>query len=244
MTQKEQLWEQYEDAVFAILMDAVAEQEGKRGLQLMEELEHDPSAQVPEEVQRKAEKTIRKAFAAKNRESMKHFTFKVAQRIAIAVFAAAVLAAGTFAAFPEVRANLYNLIIREYEDHTEFDYTEQFSDEYSSADFTIEPGWLPDGFKLSDEGETYTTVYKTFQDKEDNTVFISKGVLSGSPLSVDSEDATVTSTTIQSYKATVIEKEGWNCIVIPVTNKNEIIYMDSEGLSANTLEKIAENLPL
>ena len=152
MTQKEQLWEKYEDAVFAILMDAVAEQEGKRGLQLMEELEHDPSAQVPEEVQRKAEKTIRKAFAAKNRESMKHFTFKVAQRIAIAVFAAAVLAAGTFAAFPEVRANLYNLIIREYEDHTEFNYAEQFSDEYSSADFTIEPGWLPDGFTLSDEG--------------------------------------------------------------------------------------------
>ena len=29
MTQKEQLWENYEDAVFTILMDAVAEQEGK-----------------------------------------------------------------------------------------------------------------------------------------------------------------------------------------------------------------------
>ena len=42
MTQKEQLWENYEDAVFAILMDAVAEQEGEKGLQLMEELEHDP----------------------------------------------------------------------------------------------------------------------------------------------------------------------------------------------------------
>ena len=59
MTRKEQLWENYEDAVFAILMDAVAEQEGEKGLQLMEELEHDPSAQVPEEVQKKAEKTIR-----------------------------------------------------------------------------------------------------------------------------------------------------------------------------------------
>ena len=244
MTQKEQLWENYEDAVFAILMDAVAEQEGEKGLQLMEELEHDPSAQVPEEVQKRAEKTIRKAFAAKNREPVKRFTFKVVQRIAVAVLVVVITTACAFAAFPEVRANLYNLIIREYEDHTEFDYTQQFSDEYSSADFTIEPGWLPDGFKLSDEGETYTTVYKTFQDEEDNTIFISKGVLSGSPLSVDSEDATVTSTTIQSYKATVIEKEGWNCIVIPVTNKNEIIYMDSEELSANTLEKIAENLPL
>ena len=55
MTQKEQLWENYEDAVFAILMDAVAEQEGEKGLQSMEELEHDPSAQVPEEVQRRAQ---------------------------------------------------------------------------------------------------------------------------------------------------------------------------------------------
>ena len=118
MTQKEQLWENYEDAVFAILMDAVAEQEGEKGLQLMEELEHDPSAQVPEEVQRRAEKTIRKAFAAKNREPVKRFTFKVVQRIAVAVLVVVITTACAFAAFPEVRANLYNLIIREYEDHT------------------------------------------------------------------------------------------------------------------------------
>ena len=55
MTQKEQLWENYEDAVFAILMDAVAEQEGEKGLQLMEELEHDPSAQVRDEQNRQKE---------------------------------------------------------------------------------------------------------------------------------------------------------------------------------------------
>ena len=244
MTQKEQLWENYEDAVFAILMDAVAEQEGEKGLQLMEELEHDPSAQVPEEVQRRAEKTIRKAFAAKNREPVKRFTFKVVQRIAVAVLVVVITTACAFAAFPEVRANLYNLIIREYEDHTEFDYTQQFSDEYSSADFTIEPGWLPDGFTLSDEGKSYTTMYKTFQDSNDNTIFISRGILSGSPLSVDSEDATVTSATIQKYEATVITKDERNCIVIPMSDKNEIIYLDSEGISANMLEKVAENLVL
>ena len=100
MTQKEQLWENYEDAVFAILMDAVAEQEGEKGLQLMEELEHDPSAQVPEEVQKRAEKTIRKAFAAKNREPVKRFTFKVVQRIAVAVLVVVITTACAFAAFP------------------------------------------------------------------------------------------------------------------------------------------------
>ena len=246
MTQKEQLWENYEDAVFAILMDAVAEQEGEKGLQLMEELEHDPSAQVPEEVQRRAEKTIRKAFAAKNREPVKRFTLKAMQRIAIAVFVAVLLAAGTFAAFPEVRANLYNLIIREYEDHTEFDYTQQFSDEYSSADFTIEPGWLPDGFILADEGQTYTSLYCVYEDKTNSDIDISitKSTLSGGSLAVDTEDAKVMTIMIQNHKTTFIEKENRNCVVIPIPKEDKIVYMNSNGVASDVLKKVAENLPL
>ena len=246
MTQKEQLWENYEDAVFAILMDAVAEQEGEKGLQLMEELEHDPSAQVPEEVQRRAEKTIRKAFAAKNREPVKRFTFKVVQRIAVAVLVVVITTACAFAAFPEVRANLYNLIIREYEDHTEFDYTQQFSDEYSSADFTIEPGWLPDGFILADEGQTYTSLYCVYEDKTNSDIDISitKSTLSGGSLAVDTEDAKVMTIMIQNHKTTLIEKENWNCVVIPIPKEDKIVYMNSNGVASDVLKKVAENLPL
>ena len=244
MTQKEQLWENYEDAVFAILMDAVAEQEGEKGLQLMEELEHDPSAQVPEEVQRRAEKTIRKAFAAKNREPVKRFTFKVVQRIAVAVLVVVITTACAFAAFPEVRANLYNLIIREYEDHTEFDYTQQFSDEYSSADFTIEPGWLPDGFTLSDEGQVDALIYKTYQNKNKADVSITKSIMSGGPLLVDSENAIKTKITIQKHEATLIEKEAWRCLVIPMPKDDKIVYFESNGVSSADVIKIAENLPL
>lgn len=244
MTQKEQLWENYEDAVFAILMDAVAEQEGEKGLQLMEELEHDPSAQVPEEVQKRAEKTIRKAFAAKNREPVKRFTFKVVQRIAVAVLVVVITTACAFAAFPEVRANLYNLIIREYEDHTEFDYTQQFSDEYSSADFTIEPGWLPDGFTLSDEGQVDALIYKTYQNKNKADVSITKKIMSGGPLLVDSENAIKTKITIQKHEATLIEKEAWRCLVIPMPKDDKIVYFESNGVSSADVIKIAENLPL
>ena len=244
MTQKEQLWENYEDAVFAILMDAVAEQEGEKGLQLMEELEHDPSAQVPEEVQKRAEKTIRKAFATKNREPVKRFNFKVVQRIAVAVLVVVITTACAFAAFPEVRANLYNLIIREYEDHTEFDYTQQFSDEYSSADFTIEPGWLPDGFTLSDEGQVDALIYKTYQNKNKADVSITKRIMSGGPLLVDSENAIKTKITIQKHEATLIEKEAWRCLVIPMPKDDKIVYFESNGVSSADVIKIAENLPL
>lgn len=175
---------------------------------------------------------------------MKHFTFKVAQRIAIAVFAAAVLAAGTFAAFPEVRANLYNLIIREYEDHTEFDYTEQFSDEYSSADFTIEPGWLPDGFTLSDEGETYTLICKTYKEKDGKDISITKSIMSGGSLAIDSENAKKSTADIQGHEATLFEKGSWTSLVIPMPEIDEIVYLESNGVSMDEVIKVAENLPL
>lgn len=131
-----------------------------------------------------------------------------------------------FAAFPEVRANLYNLIIREYEDHTEFDYTQQFSDEYSSADFTIEPGWLPDGFTLSDEGETYTLIYKTYKENGSKDISITKSIMSGGSLAIDSENAKKSTADIQGHEATLFEKGSWTALVIPMPEIDEIVYLE------------------
>ena len=44
MTKREQLIEQYEDALFALLMDSVAEEEGKKAIELNERLKADPEA--------------------------------------------------------------------------------------------------------------------------------------------------------------------------------------------------------
>ena len=50
MTRRENLRDQYEDALFALLMDDLAWQEGERLLELNERLKNDPDADVPEEV--------------------------------------------------------------------------------------------------------------------------------------------------------------------------------------------------
>lgn len=59
MTDHEGLMEQYEDALFALLMEGVAEAEGEKALLLNEELKKDPNAEVPEAVRKRCEKTIR-----------------------------------------------------------------------------------------------------------------------------------------------------------------------------------------
>ena len=53
MTNHERLTEQYEDALFALLMDSVAEEEGKQALELNERLKADPAAEVPESARRR-----------------------------------------------------------------------------------------------------------------------------------------------------------------------------------------------
>lgn len=58
-----ELWERYEDAMFTLLMDEVAHQEGQEQLEWKKQLNNDPSAALPEEVRKKGEQTIRKAFA-------------------------------------------------------------------------------------------------------------------------------------------------------------------------------------
>ena len=47
MTRREELQEAYEDAMFALLMDYVAESEGKKALEENRALQEDPDAEVP-----------------------------------------------------------------------------------------------------------------------------------------------------------------------------------------------------
>ena len=62
MHAQEKLYEQYEDAVFALLMDKVAEENGKKLLQQNEELLADPDAAVPETLSKRCLRTIEKAY--------------------------------------------------------------------------------------------------------------------------------------------------------------------------------------
>ena len=244
MTQKEQLWENYEDAVFAILMDAVAEQEGEKGLQLMEELEHDPSAQVPEEVQRRAEKTIRKAFAAQSRRSARHVGFHMFQRIAVAVMLVILTAVCAFAAFPEMRVNVLNMIEQTFSDHTDFNVTSGDSDEYSSATFTIKPAWLPENFSLTDEGENNASVFSMYENGAGGVLFISENKATDLSMAVDTENAEKQDIKIQDYQAKLIEKDNWRCILFLVPEKNMLVYIDAENVPTEQLMKVAENIQI
>lgn len=77
MTNHERLTEQYEDALFALLMYSVAEEEGKQALELNERLKADPAAEVPESARRRCEATIRREFNRKRAKKLGKVTWKI-----------------------------------------------------------------------------------------------------------------------------------------------------------------------
>ncbi len=62
MKSKKQLWEDYENALFAILMDEVATEEGRKLIEENERLKRDPAAEVPPEFDRKSREAIIRAY--------------------------------------------------------------------------------------------------------------------------------------------------------------------------------------
>lgn len=111
MAKQEELLERYEDALFTLLMNSVAEAEGKCLMKENAQLQGDPDATVPEALNKRCLRTINRAFAKENMRSVRRVGKKVLQRVAVAILAAILLASAAFAISPEFRAKTLNLLI-------------------------------------------------------------------------------------------------------------------------------------
>ena len=112
MNRREKLIDNYEDALFAVLMDKVAEEEGAKLREENQRLQNNPEGVVPEHVDAVARQTIRKAFAGQNRRSALHVARRVVNAVAMIVLICSALFVTAYATFPEVRVKTLNLLIQ------------------------------------------------------------------------------------------------------------------------------------
>lgn len=91
MTKREKLLEQYEDALFSLLMDEFAESEGKAALEENERLKADPNFVVPKELQQRCRRTISHYFAKRSIERMGHIFAGVMRKTAMIALIAMLL---------------------------------------------------------------------------------------------------------------------------------------------------------
>lgn len=122
MNRHEQLVENYEDALFKLLMESVVEYEGNQIQKEMEQLKSAPNFSVPPELDRRCLRTIKKITRRKRALHQGKKIYRVFSKFSVAAVIAMALFTSAYAAFPEVRISTLNLLIEVSDISTELSF--------------------------------------------------------------------------------------------------------------------------
>ena len=184
MANRETRKEQYEDALFALLMDEMAQEDGKELLRLNEQLKQDPGAAVPEAVQGRCERVIGTAFSRRQFRSTGRRTARWIGRLLLAAILGVLLFTAAFAVSEDVRVATLNVLIEVMNDHTKITFEDTYS-ESTETPTEINPGleyhynialeWIPEGFELEsgDFEENGTCDYIIYRSPQDGMINVS-----------------------------------------------------------------------
>lgn len=244
MKSHDYVMEQYEDALFAVIMDEITAKEGEELLRENESLKRDPGFAVPEQTDRQCHKTIAQAFRKQKRARAAHAAWRVLQRVAVAVFAGLVLFLGAYAAFPQVRNATLNLLVEVSDVATSMRFGESSVPATEGVLLPYEFGELPDGFTLAEAGNDGVKYWKIYTN--DNAAEIILNVVDGSDNTwhkFDTEDTDNTeSIEVNGNVGFLVEKNSG--ISATIADKEHLIIVDIlfQGLSREDALNVISNL--
>lgn len=248
MTRKERLREQYEDALFALIMEEAAEAEGQKALEENRRL-RDSGLAIPDGLRQRCHRAIAKGFAGQELRRVGRGVSRVVTKVALVALVGMLLLTTVFAASEDFRVKTLNLALEIFEDHTEITLTPDESIIASSVDSVVPQltaGWVPDGFALVEEGENSAMAWKDFQNEEAGTqISITVFNLRTGRMSVDTEDAEMLPIQINGADAFIIndtEDEIIQIIWQEDAASEWLIYVVGMGVSEEMLMKTAESI--
>lgn len=156
MANRETRKEQYEDALFALLMDEMAQEDGEELLRLNEQLKQDPGAAVPQEAQRRCEKVIGTAFSRRQFRATGCRTARWLGRLLLAAILGVLLFTAAFAVSEDVRVATMDILLEVFDGGTRITFEEDQSGEIDQSNtmstleyhYNIAFEWMPEGFEL------------------------------------------------------------------------------------------------
>lgn len=241
MTRQEYLMNRYEDALFSLMMDKVATQEGEKALLELERLQQEALNDVPETLHHKCLKAISRYFARKRAKAVRHTVSNVISKIAIVALVGILTFTIAFATSPAFRANTMNFVMEMFDDHAEFRFEGGTSPH--SSDMEIIANWIPDGYILSEK----------YSDDIFNTLIYTNSVGGRFDISTYNTEITAELDT-ENMHYSEIDIEG-NCahllqddsaqiaqIIWLQSNNATYIRVSGENLAVQDLIRIAENI--
>lgn len=239
MNHREELRERYEDALFALLMDEIAEREAALAQAENQRLGSDPSAAVPEAADKRCLQLIRRHAAKQRARAAGRCTVRAVKYALLAAGLAATLFTAAFAASETVRVNTMSLIVKAFENKTVFELG-QVAAGHPAPRFGV--GWIPDGYELTGQGSDFSGAWFEYQRAENELIWIDYTIAGGTSISADTENAEIDYVKVHDTEAMLIFKDGsWQLIWL-TEDHMAFICIIGEGTSREDILHVADQL--
>ena len=244
MDRHDRLYENYEDALFALLMDEVAREEGARLIEENERLQNDPDAAVPESLDQRSLETIHRAFSARKRPH--HTAGWYLSRAAVAILAALLLFGIAYATIPAIRIRTLRVLIQASDLDSQLSMMSEENIEYTvaSEQQTLAGYTLPDisrKYAVTDQGETPFEAWIKYS-HDDGSIIRLKITRSESSY-LDDEDAPLAEEIeIHGYSGGLIEKGNVVRVFWHDEDNKKLIYLYTTDIGVDKTLTYAEQI--
>lgn len=231
--------ERYEDALFALLMGELGEEQCQRVAALQEQLEREGDGEATAQLDRRCLGAIRRHYGKAKTRRAGRALWKVVSRVAVAACLMLVCFVVAYATSEKVRVNTKNLLIAVFPTHTELRFPGELEEERSPS---LSVGWVPPGYTLTQKGSKRNSSYFDYYDAEGNLLSVDCHSTVGLGANFDTEDAVVEEVTIQGEKGMLINKHGKYQLVWTAKNNARLITVNSYALSREETFAVANSL--
>lgn len=246
-TDNDTLREQYEDALFKLLMDEFSEKEGQLLTAENNRLKSDEDFVVPDGLEARCEKTISNIFTAKKRKKSLQNAKKVLSRVAVVVLVTGLVFGTLFSSVSAFREAIYKVLVNDESVNTDIGFKESnvtsgFGNPIDVPSGEYLPSWLPEGYILiSYEKDEFQSI-ATFGNDSGNKIYFYE-VNNGPVLGVDTEEAdSMEKISINGYDGLVVVKGAKISITWVDDKRNIFARIKTLDIDKKTLIKIAESV--
>lgn len=240
MTRQEELREQYEDALFTLLMEEVAVAEGEEFLRESEALRGDPEAAVPEEVIRRCRRTINRCFSRQRRRSLARQFRWVFQKASVVALLGVLLFSAVYAISPEFRVGVLNLVVETLDESTDVSFGKEGTEE--AASLQLEVGWVPEGFYTTETGASELQAWHYLANENGAEIKIDLVYGNGQIASWDTESTSTVPVEINGFSGVIAGKNEQFTLSLVDSNRSIILSIRAKGVSMNDLIFLAQDV--
>lgn len=244
MTKQEMLYEQYNDALFRLLMHSVAQHQGQQYQeenQALKAQEGGPS----ETAKRRCLRTISRQVRRGHARAAARTASRVLSKAAVVMLLVISCLTAAFAVSPVFRSDALRWAVATFGDHAEY----RFNQTEGGVQYQgIEVGWLPEGYELVENQNTKGTISRRYirpsgsvEQRVDIRVmnFDGEGVFK-----VDTEANQLYQTIVHDTLATVIQRDESMQIIWMYPESNCIVMLCGDNISTETALRIAQSIVL